>query len=68
MKITIKTKDVLQASVCIHSMDIMAVIEDLNNGNMYRRHVKHADKSADYEEGYRDAMRHIMDMLPMFQD
>ena len=68
MKITIKTKDTLQASVCIHSMDIMSVIEDIHNNNFYRQHVKHADKSADYEEGYLDAMKHIMERLPMFSE
>lgn len=68
MKITIKTKDTLQASVCVHSMDIMAVIEDINNGNFYRQYVKHADKSEDYEDGYTDAMKHIMERLPMFRE
>jgi hypothetical protein len=47
-------------------MDIMAVIEDINNGNFYRQYVKHADKSEDYEDGYTDAMKHIMERLPMF--
>jgi len=67
-KITIKTKDTLQASVCVHSMDIMAVIEDIHNGNFYRQYVKHADKSEDYEDGYTDAMKHIMERLPMFSE
>lgn len=68
MKIIIKTKDTLRASVCIHSMDIMSVIEDIHNGTFYRQHVKHADKSDDYEEGYLDAMKHIMERLPMFSE
>jgi hypothetical protein len=49
-------------------MDIMSVIEDIYNGNFYRQHVKHADKSDDYEEGYLDAMKHIMERLPMFSE
>ena len=67
-KVTIKTKDTLQASVCVHSIYIMSVLEDINNGNLYRQNVKHADKSEDYEHGYLDALKHIMEQLPMFME
>ncbi|HQU96197.1 MAG TPA: hypothetical protein PLO39_08620 [Saprospiraceae bacterium] len=67
-KVTIKTKDPIQASVCVHSMHIMAVIEDIHNGNLYRQNVKHSDKSEDYAHGYLDALKHIMEQLPMFSE
>jgi len=67
-KITIKTKNLFQASVCVHSMHIMAVIEDISNGNLYIKNVKYADRSEDYQQGYLDAMQHIMEQLHMFRE
>ena len=67
-KITIKTKDLFQASVCVHSIYIMSVLEDIRNGNLYRQNVKHSDKSEDYAHGYLDALKHIMEQLPMFSE
>jgi hypothetical protein len=56
MTATFTTDDPQEMQIIANISDIQHFIFDLNNGNIERKYIKHADISEEYEKGFRHAL------------
>ena len=63
MKATFTTDDQQEMQIIANISDIQHFIFDLNNGNIERKHLKHAEVTPEYDFGFRDALKEVREYL-----